>query len=179
MKSIFYGKTKLRYVHFDSHDMNHKWYKFTCYCYPHISHLEHLIKELEKYRDDENYSFSNEWIFETYIMSSDWIQLMERDRPVVLEVREEVTVGDKKGRIESRRYDVETNTWHYYTDITAKINNEHFESSKRSATTSMIDLINRHLVRFKEWDEMAKLNIIAREEQEQTFIGKIIKWFKG
>ncbi|UGO50723.1 hypothetical protein PQE68_gp132 [Bacillus phage vB_BanS_Sophrita] len=179
MRSIFYGKTKLRYVHFDSHVMNHNFYKYTYYCYPDTKRLEDTIQKLERYREQTGFTYSDNYIYETYIYSRDYQELIERETELVLDIDEEIEINGKRGCIKSKKYDVENDTMHYYTDIIVKTNNDHFEESKISSTTSMINLINKHLVRFKEWDEMAKYNKTAQEEQEQTFIGKIIKWFKG
>lgn len=48
----------------------------------------------------------------------------------VLNIGDKIVIGDKIGEIESREYNVDTNTYHYYTDIEVKLIDEHVEKEK-------------------------------------------------
>lgn len=179
MKCIFYGRESLKYVYFQSHWMNNRFYDYTPELFPKPEKLEKLIETLEKYRDGE-LIYEDEYIEErlgNITVATKKILEIERDN--FLEIGDDITISGDKGKIKSKKYDVDNNVMYYYTDIFVGVDESQYEKTRKKCAENMIDLINNHLPRFRKWEMMDLEADKATEEQEETFIGKIIKWFKG
>jgi len=180
MKAKFYGKEKTKVVKFNYWELKDRLGHFTDRYYLSVESVERLIEVLKKYRDSDDYTYSDSFICEIEYLFKYPIFIAEKELSYTPNVGETVQVEGKKIKITDKKYDTDNDVIHYYSDYVTGINISQYEKSKKRCTNEMIELLEQELPRMKQYEELSNNRSKFKEKEEElTFIKKIIKWFKG
>lgn len=112
---------------------------------------------------------------------------------ILLDKQQRLTVGDKTGIVLDKVIDISKDTAYYYTNIVAEIDDSKYEESRNNQFEWILRMLEGKLktvLALEEgnkqkqehedlYDEIKIEEMKALEEQDNTFMGKIIRFFKG
>lgn len=180
MKSVYYGEKHqlVAGLHYYPNYYSSRWKT--------SEQLSLMIEGIKKEKEEDTARYTHKKL----IPHSKEIFLMEKDVSYVSKIGDKIEIRGKEGVITDRRHDLDTDTMYYYTDITALIDESDYEQGRIRMLNSLMRETERELeraLRLEEYEKQEQLyermlnkeKLKAEEEQSETFIGKIINWFKG
>lgn len=179
MKSRFYGKEKSRVVKLDMWDLKERLGNFSYQYYLSLESVNRLIESLKEYRDSDTYKYSDSFIYEQEFLLRTPIFMTQKELSYLPNVGEKIELNGKEIKIVDKKYDADEDIMHYYTDEITGIKMERYYQTKKECADIMIKMLEDELPKIEIFENRSRENRSAVKEQEQTFIGKIIKWFKG
>lgn len=179
MKNVFYGRRMMLTYYYDGWDLNYTLKLMSPSYFHSVARLEKVIESLERMKNEEDFEYQDKYIYQREDLTRHNEILDVPETSYVPNIGETIIVSGRDATVIDKKYDADTDTMHIYTDIPLKTDMSRYQSTKVSCATAMIETINQYLPQVKEYERLADLKNVAKEEQDNTWLGKLIKWFKG
>ncbi|UUV47055.1 hypothetical protein [Bacillus phage vB_BanS-Thrax5] len=179
MKNVFYGKRMMKTYFFDRWELKYTLNMMSPSYFIPSERWEKVIEVLERMKNEENFDYEDKYIYkrEDFTRHNEILDVPETS--YIPNIGESITVSGRDATVIDKKYNADTDTMHIYTDITLKTDESRYKSTKVACATEMIEIINAYIPRIKDYERFTNLKNVADEEQENTWLGKIIKCFKG
>lgn len=179
MKNVFYGRRMMLTYFYDQWELNYTLNMMSPSYFHAVKRWEKVLEMLERMKNEENFDYEDGYIYKREDLTRHNELLDVPETSYSPNIGETITVGGRDATVLDKKYDADTDTMHIYTNITLRTDTSQYQSTKFSCATAMIETINKHLPQMKEYERFAELKNKAQEEEGNTWLGKLINWFKG
>ncbi|UGO47942.1 hypothetical protein PQE73_gp110 [Bacillus phage vB_BanS_MrDarsey] len=189
INSVYYGLKQEKYAETNYRNWNRLWNIFYGWEKLDSEYVQATIDIVKAHMENHD---NCRYVSPTF-KTIDKKVFLDNKFSILLDKEQRVTIGDKTGIVMDKVIDISKDTAFYYTNIVAEIDDSKYEERRKKEFEWLLSLLESKLklVKAREaqeeeaekhqdmFDELKIEEMKAMEEQNNTFMGKIIKWFKG